>query len=131
MKDKKHLAVAAAVFCVFAILMGTIWMKSRPSAQSGMKQVAVEVIHKDGTEKKFEYQTDLEYLGELLLEEGLISGTTGAYGLFVKTVDGETADYAEDQGWWRLDCNGEQAQTGADSMVLQDGDVYTWVYTIG
>ena len=123
--------VAAAVFCVLAFGLWHLWQSSLPETAEGSKTVTVEVTHADGSTVAFTYQTDLEYLGELLQQEGLISGSESAYGLFVDTVDGETADYAADGGWWRLTCNGEDAETGADSVVLRDGDVYGWFYTTG
>lgn len=124
-------AAAAAVFCVLALVLWRVWQSSRPAAMEGEKTVTVEVIHSDGAVAEFTYCTELEYLGELLQQEGLISGSDSEYGLFVDTVDGETVDYARDQSWWRLTCNGEDAGTGADTAVLQDGDVYGWIYTTG
>lgn len=130
---KKQIGVLAglALFCVLAAMMAAVWKTSLLPPQAGDKEITVEVIHSDGSQMDFTYETDLEYLGELLEKEGLISGTESEYGLFVDTVDGETADYAVDGGWWQLACNGEASQTGADSVVLRDGDVYTWTYTIG
>lgn len=122
---------AAALFCVLALGLWTVWQSSRPETSEGTKTVTVEVTHSDQTTREFTYQTDLEYLGELLEQEGLISGSEGAYGLFVDTVDGETADYGRDGGWWRLTCNGEDASTGADQVMLRDGDAYVWTYTTG
>ena len=72
-----------------------------------------------------------EYLGPLLVNEGLISGTEGAYGLYVDTVDRETADYSVDNSWWKLSGNGEDSQVGVDEVVIHDGDQYTWTYTAG
>ena len=131
MKHRRFLIAGVALFCLLAVAMGMIWQQSRPEAESGNKHIIVEVIHKDAAHTVFEYQTEHGYLGDLLLETGLITGTTGEYGLFVETVDGETADYSADQSWWQLSCNGERAQTGADSIVLHDGDQYVWTYTIG
>ena len=108
-----------------------VWRTSRPVPQAGEKEITVEVVHGDGSEKSFTYQTDEEYLGALLQDEGLIAGTESEYGLYVTTVDGETADYDADGAFWWLSCNGEDAQTGADQVVIADGDVYTWTYTVG
>lgn len=72
-----------------------------------------------------------EYLGEALLEEGLIAGSESEFGLYVETVDGETASYDADQSYWWLTCNGEDSQTGADQVVLADGDHFVWTYTVG
>lgn len=130
---KKYLygLAAAALFCVLALGLWSVWQASRPETVEGEKSITVEVTHADGTTAEFSYHTDLEYLGDLLQREGLISGSDGEYGLFVETVDGETVDYARNQSWWRLTCNGEDAGTGADAVVLHDGDRYGWIYTIG
>ena len=122
---------AAAVFCALAFGLWRVWQSSLPETAEGEKTVTVEVPHGDGSTAEFTYQTDLEYLGELLAQEGLISGTPGDYGLFVETVDGETVDYARDQSWWRLTQNGQDVTTGADAVVLRDGDRYGWFYTSG
>lgn len=127
--EKKRIAAALAALCLLAAGMYALWRVSRPAAEDGEKRVSVQVNHSDGTQAEFTYQTDQAYLGPLLEEEGLISGTEGAYGLFVDTVDGETADYDADGGWWQLTCNGEPAQTGADQVALEDGGVYVWSYT--
>lgn len=123
--------LAAAVFCALALVLLLVWQSRRAETAEGGKAVVVEVIHSDGTAVEFHYRTELEYLGELLTEEGLISGTEGPYGLFVDTVDGETADYDRDGGWWRLTCGGEDAESGVDGVVLEDGGEYGWVYTTG
>lgn len=130
---KKYLygLIAAAVFCALALGLWHVWRSSLPETAEGAKAVTVEVTHADGSTAEFTYQTDLEYLGALLQQEGLISGSEGPYGLFVETVDGETVDYARDQSWWRLTCNGEDVTTGADAVVLHDGDRYGWFYTVG
>lgn len=123
--------IAAAVFCALALGLWRVWQSSLPETAEGAKTVAVEVTHADGSTAEFTYHTDLEYLGELLLQEGLIAGSEGPYGLFVETVDGETVDYAKDQSWWRLQCGGEDVTTGVDAVVLHDGDRYGWFYTTG
>ena len=122
---------AVAAFFVLAAALFFLWQSNRPQTVEGTKRVTVQVTHSDGATVEFTYQTDLDHLGELLEQEGLIAGSEGAYGLFVDTVDGETADYAADGGWWRLTCNGTDAETGADEVVLRDGDVYGWIYTAG
>ena len=126
----KKLLLALTSLCLLMAVMLDIWQATKPVGTDDLKSITVEVCHKDSTTHTFPYETEEEYLGPLLLEDGLISGTMGAYGLFVDTVDGETADYAVDGGWWQLTCNGEAAQTGADLVVLEDGALYRWTYTI-
>lgn len=130
MKNKRGI-LAAVLVLVLALVMFGVWKSRQPEPVEGMKTVTVEVIHSDGNGKTFTYETEEEYLGALLKNEGLISGTESAYGLFVDTVDGEKADYDRDGAWWKLTCQGNDAETGADAVLLEDGGVYGWVYTTG
>ena len=67
----------------------------------------------------------------MLLDEGLVKGEEGAFGLFITEVDGETADFAADGGWWGLYQNGEMTASGADSTPIADGDSFALVYSVG
>lgn len=129
--EKKRGVTALLLVCVLALAMFGVWKSRQTEPVEGMKTVTVEVTHSDGNEKTFTYETEEEYLGALLEDKGLISGTESAYGLFVDTVDGEKADYDRDGAWWRLTCQGNDAETGADAVLLEDGGVYGWVYTTG
>lgn len=120
-----------AAFCALALVLGLLWYGFRPEAAGGVKSVTVSVTHGDGTTRDFSYRTDRAFLGELLREEGLISGTEGPYGLFVDTVDGETADYGQNGAWWRLTEEGLDADAGVDQIALRDGGTYGWIYTAG
>lgn len=68
--------------------------------------------------------TDKSTVGEALLELGLIAGENGDYGLYVKTVNGITADYDVDQTYWAFYINGEYASTGVDSTPVTPGALY-------
>lgn len=129
---KKYLPILALVlFLVLALGIFLVWQATRPQPAAGGKHVTVEVVHKDGSTKEFAYDTDAEYLSEVLLDAGLISGSDSAYGLMVDTVDGEVADYTVDGSYWALYVNGAYAETGVSSTPVQDGDAYTWAYTVG
>lgn len=130
MKQKKQLIGIVALALIAAIMLGVYFM-TRPDVQVGDKTVTVEVVHKDGSSKEFVYDTDEENLGELLLAEGLIEGDVSEFGLYVKAVDGETADFSVDKGWWCLMKGDEMCATGVSETLISDGDRYAWVYTIG
>ena len=130
MKNKK-LVIAAIVMALVLGAMTWIWLGSRQEAEAGGKSVTVTVIHADAAQKEFSYETDLEYLGELVLAEKLAEGVVGTYGLEIRTVDGETASWDENRSYWALYIGEEYATTGADSIVLTDGGEYSLVYTIG
>ena len=133
MKNKTWIWIVAAVLAL-ALLVGgmvALYLKFRPQAQDGHKSITVTVVHKDGTEQVFSYDTEEEYLGTLLQAEGLIEGEEGPYGLMISTVDGELADWNVDQSYWALYIGEEYATTGIDTTPIQDGTAYSLVYTIG
>lgn len=130
MKNKKIVFAVLALALVIGILAG-VYLGSRDEAVAGGKGITVAVVHSDGEEKTFAYQTDAEYLGEVIVAEGLVEGVEGPYGLEIHAVDGETASWDENQSYWALFIGEEYATTGADGVVLTDGGVYKLVYTIG
>lgn len=130
MKNKKMLIAIVALVLVVAVMLG-VYMTTRPETTAGAKTITVTVVHADGSSKDFEYHTDEEYLGAVLLAEGLAEGEEGPYGLTINAVDGETASWEENQSYWALYIGEEYATTGADSTPVNDGDVFKLVYTIG
>ena len=90
----------------------------------GETKFTVTVVDKEGTEASFEIHTDKEMVGEALQECGLLEGEEGPYGLYVKTVNGITADYDVDQTYWAFYINGEYALTGVDVTEITEGDTY-------
>lgn len=131
MKNNKKLILAAVAVVVAAAVFAGIWFASRPATSQGSKSFTVEVVHKDESTKEFSYQTDAEYLGDVLLAEGLIQGDSGDYGLYVTEVDGETANYDTDRAYWALYQDGEYANQGIDQTPVHDGDQFSLVYTVG
>ena len=98
---------------------------------TGKNAITVKVVHKDGTEKVFTYHTDEEFLGDVLLDAGLIKGNDGAYGLEITEVDGETAVYATDKAYWALYEGDQYALQGISTTPVKDGGEYALVYTKG
>jgi hypothetical protein len=82
------------------------------------------VVDKDGNETKFEIKTDKTLVGEALQELNLIEGEPGAYGLYVKKVNGIVADYDIDKHYWAFYIDGKDAMTGVDSTEIEEGTVY-------
>ena len=87
-------------------------------------------MHGDGSSKDFPLATDAENLRGALEERQLIAGDESEYGLFVKTVDGETADDAVQQ-WWCFTKDGEMLMTGVDDTMIADGEHYEITLTTG
>lgn len=84
------------------------------------------VVDREGNETLFEIHTDKETVGEALTELELIAGEEGEFGLYVKTVNGITADYDKDGVYWAFYINGEYAPTGVDVTAITEGDSYSF-----
>lgn len=93
---------------------------------SGKFSFVLEVIDGNGGSTVFDVASDKSTVGEALSSIGLISGEQGDYGLYVKTVNGITADYDKDGVYWAFYIDGEYASTGADQAGITDGSVYAF-----
>ncbi len=92
----------------------------------GSKSFEFTVVNMAGEEATFEVKTDEDTVGAALLENNVIAGEDGDYGLYVKTVNGETVDYDKDGKYWAFYINGEYGMTGVDSTDIVDGDSYAF-----
>lgn len=97
---------------------------------TGAKVVEVEVEAEDES-VTFTIKTDAATLGEALLDLGLVAGEESEYGLYVKVVNGMTADYDVDGAYWAFYQNGEYMMTGVDGTEISGGEHYELVYTKG
>ena len=111
-------ALAVLLIAAFAAMKAF-----KPSASSGQKTINVTVVHKDGSENDFTVGTDEEYLRRALEQIDLIDGEESQYGLFIQTVDGETADESN-QEWWCVTKGGEMCSYGVDEQPIADGESY-------
>ena len=96
----------------------------------GSKTVVVEVKAEDQL-ITFTVHTDKNTVGEALLEHKLITGEDGPYGMYIKSVNGITADYDVDQSYWAFYINGEYAMTGVDTTEITEGATYQLAYAKG
>ena len=87
------------------------------------------VTDAEGNKKQFAIHTDEKTVGAALLAVDLIQGDEGQYGLYVKTVDGITADYDVDQTYWAFYVNGEYATAGVDQTNIDESAVYSFAIT--
>ena len=144
MKNKKLIAAVVALVVVIALLLG-LYFVTRPDTQAGNKSFTVEVVHGDGTAKEFEYKTDEEYVGAVLIEDGLIQGEEyvgavliedgliqgeeGPWGMYIAVVDGERAVYEENSAYWALYVGEEYATQSVELTPIEDGATYKLVHT--
>lgn len=126
---KKELRFLIVFLLLVAAFIG-VYSWAHSDAVSGEKTITVDVVHGDGSVRNFTYHTSAEFLGEVLLKEGLVKGTQGLYGLYITEVDGERAVYEEDDAYWALFQNDKPAVQGADLTPIVDGDVFALIYTV-
>ena len=122
--------VAVVALVVIVVGMFLAWRVLSPKGEAGSKTVVVEVVHGDGSTRDFNLKTDAAYLGEALVEGEVVVDNQGAYGLYILTADGETADESN-QEWWQITKGGESLNTGADSTPIADGEHYELTLTVG
>ena len=130
MNSKLKTAASLILMLIAIASMICVYRVSRVAPNAEDKRISVSVTHSDGDERQFTIETEAENLRAALEEENLISGSESAYGLFVETVDGETADSAASE-WWKFSKDGEALPTGVDDMVIADGDCYEITFTVG
>lgn len=126
--NKKLLAGVLALVIVVAALIG-IYFATRPATSAADKTITATVVA-NGEEEAFTIHTDEEYLRGALESIDLIAGEESEYGLFVTTVNGITADDAN-QEWWCFTKGGESLNTGVDSTPIADGDAFEITLTVG
>ena len=127
MSNKRITATLVLLMVVITIFL--IGFVTRSPEKSGIKNFTVTVIHADGSTRDIACLTDVDYVGEVLLQKGLIEGYEGPYGLYIETVDGEAAIYEETGAYWAFYVNGEYATKGIEETPIEDGATYKLVYT--
>ena len=125
---KKILALTLALILAFALF--TACTDHGGSEEGPEITVTVDVVDKDGASTTFTYVTKKTVLADLLLEEKLVEGDQGAYGLYITKVNGILADYDADQSYWALWVDGAVSYYGADQVKMTDGAHYKLVYTV-
>lgn len=134
--------LALAMLCT-----GACGMRSEKTASSAAGEIWKSAVYTENTELGegtvafslevkaeersvvFTVHTDKKTVGEALQDCELIAGEQGPYGLYIKTVNGITADYDTDQTYWAFYINGEYAVSGADTTDIAEGGEYQLVRT--
>lgn len=92
----------------------------------GAKSFSFSVIDKDGKTESFLVHTDKEIVGDALEEQKLIEGEDGPYGMYVKKVNGISADFEKDKVYWAFYIDGEYATSGVDKTKIENGKQYAF-----
>lgn len=139
MKKTMHcaLCVLLAVMCLCVTACGStggendLWKNATYQEDTtfgnGSTKLVVEVKVLENT-VTFTINTDKKTVGDALLEHGLIAGDESEYGLYLKKVNGITADYDVDQRYWAFYVNDDYAMAGVDATDITAGATYRLEY---
>ena len=134
---KTALLIVISVVLVFALVAcnsDSVWKdalyENNTELGKGAKTITV-VVTAEEKSVTFTVHTDADNLGDALLGVGLVDGEQGAYGLYIKEVNGMTADYDTDSSYWALKQNGEYLMSGADFTPVFDGERFELAYEKG
>ncbi len=127
--SKALLSVISLVLIAAMALAITGCSNNENPAGNTQKTFVFKVVDLDGTEKSFDITTDAATVGEALIAENLISGTTGEYSLMVDTVNGIKYEYTADGAYWAFHIDGEYAMSGVDTTEITNGATYSFVAT--
>ncbi len=137
---KKNLIISLSIVLIFMLCLTScntvdaegLWEEATYRRDmtfgDGDTTVLLEVKVEDRS-VTFTVKTDKETLGDALLEHGLIEGDEGAFGLYIKKVNGIRADYDKDGAYWALYKDGEMSMTGVDTTKISDGEHYEFIYS--
>ena len=141
MRNKKIVSWLLCMMLIVAMALTTVGCGtdeqngSQPSTEGqasatvlgeGQTKFFFTVVDKDGNATEFEIHTDKATVGEALLELNLIAGDESEYGLYVKQVNGITADYDVDQTYWAFYVNDAYATAGVDATAVEAGAKYAF-----
>ncbi len=138
-KLKSSISVLLAIIFLFSLTAcgktvdkEGLWENAtyRKDTSFGKGEKTIEVEVKAGEDSvTFTIKTDKKTVGEALIEHDLISGDEGPFGLYVKVVNGITADFDVDQSYWGFYIDGELSMTGVDTTEIKEGAKYLLEYT--
>lgn len=127
-KNRANRLVLAVLIAAMVLCFAACGQTKAPSdvPAEGTKSFTFEVVERDGSVKTFDIVTSAGTVGEALIEEGLIQGEEGPYGLYVKTVNGGTYDYDADGCYWAFYANGEYGMSSVEQTEIEDGATYAF-----
>lgn len=129
--NKKTVTIVVALLVAVALIFAYQTFLS-PKAEEGAKEVEIQVVNeKEGADKTFTYNTDDEFLLDLLENNKDEMGVTLTDSDFGKMVTG-MMDYEakeSEQEYYHISVNGKDAETGVGEIPLTDGDKYKFELT--
>lgn len=129
---RKQKIIAVAVFAVMIALAGiaaAVWNVKQ--TQEGFKKFQIEIISgRDNYEQTVDCESAEEFLGQYLRTMEGCEWQESDYGIYITGFHG-MKENTDEQYWWCVQVNHEDSMSGADSIPLADGDVYTFMLKQG
>jgi len=96
----------------------------------GAKTVKLK-IEAEGKSITLTVKTDADILGDALVSYGIVEGDDSEFGLYIKKVNGISADFDTDGYYWGFYQKGEYMMSGVDSTEIKGGEEFELVRTKG
>ena len=126
-KKLLSLMLCLVLIAATALMATACWDKEANDDENAKpKSFKFIVVDDNGKETSFSITSKKKTVGAALFDEGLIEGDEGAYGLYVKKVNGTLAEYETTGTYWAFYVNGEYAMTGVDKTEIVDGATYSF-----
>lgn len=128
MKKQALLKALSLVMCMVLIAASACLLVGCADKTGDGEKVSFTFVVRtlDGNETTFPIETTEKTVGAALLAQNLIAGEQGDYGLYVKTVNGITLDYAKDGAYWSFYIGDDYAMTGVDVTNIENGATYAF-----
>lgn len=118
---------AKVLFLLTVMIALCMCVGCQKQAQEGKKDITLTITYKDSKSETLELSTNKNYLAEAMVEAGLIEYAEDGY---YTTINGVTADYNVDKGWWCLTKDGVMTTQGLNTQIIADGDAFELTYTV-
>jgi hypothetical protein len=122
----KLVSILVCIVLVAAMALCITGCDKKPQEDAVKKSFTFLVVDPEGKETSFQITTSKSTVGEALMDEGLISGEEGPYGLYVLTVNGLTLKYEEDGMYWAFYEGENYAITGVELTPIDESIVYSF-----
>lgn len=119
----KVLSIALVVIVILAVLVFKFVPFGNNSEELASDTTVYVTVVNGSVSEEHTITTKCANLGDALLEEGLIKGESGEYGLYITEASGIAAN-AEKEQWWCITKGGEAVMTGVSQIKIQNGDKY-------
>ncbi len=127
--NKKILTIASVILLFVLLYLGYNAFLA-PKGTEGAKEVTIQiVIEKENIDETFTFNTDHEFLTDLIKEKQDELGASfesSDFGTMITGMKGYEADISKNE-FFLIQINGEDAMAGTDDTPIQDGDQYSFV----